>query len=132
MTMLVRLLANPTAERIARAHLHFLWQGLVVGVAALLVLAAMRRASPSARYLAVVILLSVMAVCPFATYLLMPAGPDGRSGSSGSEFAAIRTASEPRIVTPNGPAQRESTTASTAPHASSFSGPPAPRARCPA
>ena len=31
MTMLARFLENPTAERLARIHLHFLWQGLFVG-----------------------------------------------------------------------------------------------------
>jgi hypothetical protein len=32
MTTLRQLLENPTAERLARVHLHFLWQGLVVAI----------------------------------------------------------------------------------------------------
>ena len=31
MIMVTRLLENPAAQRLARVHLHFLWQGLVVG-----------------------------------------------------------------------------------------------------
>jgi len=55
MSMLARLLESPLAERLARAHLHFLWQVLVAGIIASLVLAAMRRASTGARYLAFVL-----------------------------------------------------------------------------
>ena len=48
MTTLARLMESPMAERLARAHLHFLWQGLVVGIVAWLLLAAMR-SDPGAR-----------------------------------------------------------------------------------
>ncbi len=87
MTMLARFMESPMAERLARAHLHFLWQGLAVGVVAWLLLAAMRRASASARYLALVILMNVLAACPLATYALIRSEPDRRAGLNGSEVS---------------------------------------------
>jgi WD40 repeat protein/beta-lactamase regulating signal transducer with metallopeptidase domain len=126
MTMLARFMESPTAERLARAHLHFLWQGLVVGIAAWVLLAAMRRASASARYLALVILLGVLAACPLATYALIRFEPDRRAGLNGSEVMADQSASAPRIRTSVGPAPRESNATSELPHASRVPGPPAP------
>ena len=70
--------ANPASgesrwpQRLARAHLHFLWQGLVVAIVAWLVLAALRRSSANARYLSLVIMLAVLAACPVATFALDP------------------------------------------------------------
>ncbi len=118
MTMLARLLESPTAERLARAHLHFLWEGLVVGVVAWLLLAAMRRASPGARYLAEVILLGMLAACPLATCALIPAGSDRRADSGGFAVVADRSAREPSIAIPAEPAPGESPAASDAPQAS--------------
>ena len=122
MTMLARLLESPTAERLARAHLHFLWQGLVVGLVAWLLLAAMRRASAAARYRALVIVLGVLAACPLATCALIPAGPDHRADSSRSEVVADRSEGDSRIVLGAEPTPGESPVASEAPHASRFPG----------
>jgi hypothetical protein len=46
MTTLIRFLESPAAQRLARVHLHFLWQGLIVVIAAWLLLAALRRSWP--------------------------------------------------------------------------------------
>ena len=80
MTMVARLLDNPVAQRFARVHLHFLWQGLIVAIVAWLLLVTMRRASASARHWSLVILLGVLAGCPLATFILIAGGPSRRGG----------------------------------------------------
>ncbi|HZW33235.1 MAG TPA: M56 family metallopeptidase [Isosphaeraceae bacterium] len=132
MTMLARLLESPTAQRLARAHLHFLWQGLVAGIIAWLVLTALRRASSGARYRVLVIVLGVLAACPLATCALIPAGPDRRGNSSGSEFAADRRASEPGFVIRIEPASGEAPAASGEPQPSHFANQPQPARVSPA
>ena len=69
---------SETIENIGWTLLHFVWQGLAVGLLAAVVLAAMRRCSANARYLTAVAALSVMAVLPAATFMRLhetPASP---------------------------------------------------------
>jgi WD40 repeat protein/beta-lactamase regulating signal transducer with metallopeptidase domain len=126
MTMLARLLASPTAERLARAHLHFLWQGLVAGIVAWLLLTAMRRASAGARYLALVIVLVVLAACPLTTCARIPAGPDRGAHWSQSEVVVDRSSREPSRVIPANLTPEEPIAATGAPHANRFTASPEP------
>ncbi len=69
---------SETIEIIGWTLLHFVWQGIAVGLLAAVVLAAMRRCSANARYLTAVAALSVMAVLPIVTFMLLrgtPASP---------------------------------------------------------
>ena len=70
---------NEAIEIIGWTLLHFVWQGLAVGLLVAMVLAAMRRCSANARYLTAVAALSVMAVLPIVTFMLLhetPTPPD--------------------------------------------------------
>lgn len=75
MTEVLRLVSHPLAARLGLALLHFLWQGLVVGLAAGTVLLALRKASAAARYAALLGALAMMALCPVVTFLVTPRLP---------------------------------------------------------
>ena len=79
----IRFLENPPAQRLARVHLHFLWQGLVVAIAAWLLLAALRRSSADARYVSLVILLGSAGGLPGRDLRAHRGGP-GSARLSGS------------------------------------------------
>ncbi len=81
MTMITvtRLLENPLAQRLARVHLHFLWQGLVAAIVAYALLAVLRRTSANKRYVSLVLLLVALAACPVATFALISDGLDRRA-----------------------------------------------------
>ena len=103
MTTLARLLQNPAAERLARAHLHFLWQGLIVAIVAWLLLAALRRCSANARYRALVILLGALAACPVVTFALIAEGTHRPAAASVADAAT----SMPVVATPPGDTTRD-------------------------
>jgi len=65
-----RLLHEPVVFRLGLTLVHFLWQGVVFGLLALLVLATLRQARPATRYLALLVLFAAMAACPVVTYSL--------------------------------------------------------------
>ena len=115
MTTLARLLQNPTAERLARAHLHFLWQGLIVAMVAWLLLAALRRSSANARYRALVILLGALAACPVVTFALFAEGTHRPAEASVAEAAANAATSMPVVALPPGDTTREVTVNDKAP-----------------
>lgn len=66
---LAHLLDSPAASRLGETLLHFTWQGAVVALIAVAVLAAMRRrGAAAARYAALLALLGMMVACPVATF----------------------------------------------------------------
>lgn len=77
------LAARPWAEPLARALLHFLWQGALLGLLAAGVLAGMRRATPRARHAAAYAFLLAMALAPLATFLALQA-PAGAAAAVGA------------------------------------------------
>lgn len=80
------LAARPWAEPLARALLHFLWQGALLGVLAAGSLAAMRRSTPRARHGVAYLFLMVMALAPLATFLVLQAPAEAAASLQG--FAA--------------------------------------------
>lgn len=58
---------HPLTEALGWTLIHFLWQGTLVGIVAAIALAAMRNRTASARYLASIMSLAVMAICPLVT-----------------------------------------------------------------
>ncbi len=74
MTTLLQLVQAPWAQALGWALLHFLWQGLVLGLLAWVLLALLRGASARTRYGVACGLLLLMAASPAATFLhLLPA-----------------------------------------------------------
>ena len=74
MTTLLQLVQAPWAQTLGWALLHFLWQGLVLGLLAWVLLALLRGASARTRYGVACGLLLLMAAAPAATFLhLLPA-----------------------------------------------------------
>ena len=72
MSLVTSFMTGPTAEAMASALMHFLWQGAVLAAAAWL---AMRwlTSSASARYAIGIATLGAMLAMPVATFLLAPA-----------------------------------------------------------
>ncbi len=68
-TGMAAIAASPAAEAMARALLHFLWQGALVGVATGGILALLDKAKASTRYVVATGALLLMAALPFATAL---------------------------------------------------------------
>lgn len=85
--MMMELLRNPQAELAAQTLLHFLWQGTLLGITALVVLRALRDGEPRARYGAACLFLLAMALCPPATYFYLSQG-GAAAGLSAQPFAA--------------------------------------------
>ncbi len=78
MSTMETIWASPAAEAMARALVHFLWQGALVGIATGGILAFLGKARASTRYTVALGALFLMAALPFATaYRLMnrAAGP---------------------------------------------------------
>lgn len=63
---------SPALLRLGSALLHFLWQGALLAAVALLMLLALRRATPRLRYAALLTVFLAMASCPVITYWLLP------------------------------------------------------------
>ena len=69
------LLNHPITLRVSLALVHFLWQGLALAAVAAGLLVALRRASASARYLALLAVLAAMAICPLLTFAKLSPAP---------------------------------------------------------
>ena len=82
MSELARLVDNPLVLRLSLALVHFLWQALFLVFVGVVVLAALRRARPAARYAALLVLLAAMAMAPVATFLLLTYGPPWPLGAA--------------------------------------------------
>jgi WD40 repeat protein/beta-lactamase regulating signal transducer with metallopeptidase domain len=102
MTTLIRFLESPTAQRLARVHLHFLWQGLIVVMVAWLVLAVLRRRSANARYLSLMMLFGVLTACPVITYALIQRERDRPEEANVSQAQVSRATGGPMAVAPAG------------------------------
>jgi Tol biopolymer transport system component/beta-lactamase regulating signal transducer with metallopeptidase domain len=70
--MLPHVFETAFFSKLSIALLHFLWQGLIFALCALLLLLLLRRKSAAARYLALLAVLGGMAICPVATFFLLP------------------------------------------------------------
>src|ERR1700722_15972426 len=71
---------TPDVLRLSSTLLHFVWQGALAAAIATVLLAAMRRRSPQARYVALLALFALMTAAPIVTWFaLQPNGnPDAR------------------------------------------------------
>jgi beta-lactamase regulating signal transducer with metallopeptidase domain len=92
MTEVLRLVSHPLAVRMSFALLHFLWQGAALAGLALLLLAALRKAPASARYLALLAVFAAMTLCPAATFLLLDRAPAAPTPAAAAVSAPTPTA----------------------------------------
>ncbi len=75
MTDLFRMAENPLALRLGHVLVHFVWQGAAIGALASWLLVMLRRASPQARYAALLAALGLAVLSPVATFALLRAEP---------------------------------------------------------
>jgi predicted PurR-regulated permease PerM len=71
MTVDLQTLNHPFVETLGWSLIHFLWQGTLVAMLAALLLAALKNASASARYVVACFAFVLMALAPVATVLTM-------------------------------------------------------------
>lgn len=72
MNPLTGMLSDPTVIRLAMVLLHFLWQGCLFALAAIVALSALRNAMPQLRYLVLLGLFVLMAASPVVTFYALP------------------------------------------------------------
>ncbi|MEZ5940942.1 MAG: M56 family metallopeptidase [Planctomycetaceae bacterium] len=97
-------LSNELCLRLALTLFHFLWQGLLVGVAAMLGARLLRSASASLRYLVFTIALLSLPVCVVITFQCIELPPgDIRMTSENAAAAppAVDAIDDPPLVTPS-------------------------------
>ncbi|UCC67016.1 MAG: M56 family metallopeptidase, partial [Armatimonadota bacterium] len=75
MTGAIRLIGDPAALRLGFALVHFVWQGAALAFIAVLLLAVLRKASASVRYLGLLLVFAAMAACPVVTFALAGGAP---------------------------------------------------------
>ncbi|HET8902234.1 MAG TPA: M56 family metallopeptidase [Holophagaceae bacterium] len=75
MNGLAHLLSGTLARTAAWTLLHFLWEGLLIGLLAWGALALMQRRSPEARYAVGLVFLAAMALTPLITFFILLPGP---------------------------------------------------------
>jgi uncharacterized protein (TIGR03435 family) len=83
---------SPLAQAVSAALIHFIWQGVLVGVLLSVALAVLRGRSPAARYLVSCAALAVLVVAPAATALLAlfrAVPPDVRAASMVTNLRAL-------------------------------------------
>ncbi|HTL99346.1 MAG TPA: M56 family metallopeptidase, partial [Holophagaceae bacterium] len=76
MSVLANLLSDPIARTAAWTLLHFLWEGLLIGLSAWGTLALLQRRSPEARYAVGLGFLAVMALAPPITFFILLPGAE--------------------------------------------------------
>ena len=86
MSLVTSFLIGPTAEAVASALMHFLWQGTVVMIAACFAMRWLTSAA-SVRYLIGIATLAAMLLMPVATFLVM-SPPSGAPGVLPADAAA--------------------------------------------
>ena len=98
MSLVISFMTGPTAEAIASALMHFLWQGAMLAAAAWI---AMRwlTSSASARYSIGIVTLAAMLAMPVATFVLADATP---AAAPAAATTAINAAAAPASVPPAG------------------------------
>src|SRR6267142_2554230 len=62
---------TPLTSAISRALIHFIWEGSIIGIALWVVLLALKKRSPNARYVAACSALAALAVLPVATTVIL-------------------------------------------------------------
>src|SRR5690348_3430526 len=101
-----RVLELPAVQRLGWTLLHSLWEGAAVAAALAIVLAALRRGGPQARYVASCAALLSMAVLPLATFFRVEVqGPTDARQVPAAVTTALRPASAdgaPIEVVPTG------------------------------
>lgn len=117
MTTIETLLRHPAAQAIAWALLQFLWQGVVVGLAAGAALAALRRSAPDVRYLVGAIAMALMLTLPMVTaaqrYAVVTGQPAPLSMNTAAANPQGAAADRPRVDAAAAP--QASTAGPTAP-----------------
>ena len=91
-------LSGPTCQHVTRTLAHFAWQGCAVAVVFLIANIALQKKSANARYVAGVVTLTILALCPPITFSLLLSWPDQRiittnvsiSTSIAREMVALR------------------------------------------
>src|SRR5690242_3412377 len=81
MNGLAQLLSNPVAQAAAWSLLHFLWEGLLLGLLAWGALALLQRRSPEARYGVGLGFLAAMALAPVVTFLILLPAPQASAAA---------------------------------------------------
>jgi hypothetical protein len=80
---------TPLAIAISRALIHFVWQGLLVGMLLTVVLFALRKHRPTSRYLAGCIALGLLALMPVATTWILYSGSSGVTPAPNTALQAL-------------------------------------------
>ena len=95
MTGLAQLLSSPLAHAAGWTLLHFLWEGLLLGLLAWGALALLQRRSPEVRYGVGLAFLGAMALVPVLTFLLL--APSG-TATSAAPVAALSASPLPAAL----------------------------------
>src|SRR5690348_8480075 len=74
MNALANLLSDPLARTAAWTLLHFLWEGLLIGLLAWGALSLLQRRSPETRYGVGLVFLALMALAPLITFFMLLPG----------------------------------------------------------
>jgi beta-lactamase regulating signal transducer with metallopeptidase domain len=82
-------LVQPAGVRLTWSLVHFLWQGAVIAALLLILLRSLSTLRPRGRYLWSMAALGLMAVCPFATWVVL-----GQVEPSSTTHSSIRVPSE--------------------------------------
>ncbi|MFN8012489.1 MAG: M56 family metallopeptidase [Holophagaceae bacterium] len=94
------LAARPWAEPLARALLHFLWQGALLGALAAGSLAALREGTPRARHAVAYAFLLAMALAPLATFLVLQAPAETLAPARALAARSLAPALAPALALP--------------------------------
>jgi beta-lactamase regulating signal transducer with metallopeptidase domain len=79
---------TPVAQALSTALLHFLWQGIAVGVLLAIALLLLRKSSASSRYVASCIVLAMLALAPVVTGWVVYQSPQDSAAQSAAEAAS--------------------------------------------
>jgi len=112
MNIFESLITQALFERIGWTIIHSLWQGLLIGLLAGLVLILLRRYSARTRYFVLLIAMSAVLFSAVTTFMVIPSagsdqapqtGINREASSSDEQSGSIYTASEiPELVTMRG------------------------------
>lgn len=92
--------STPAALRLAWCLVHFIWQGVLLGLLAWAVLAALRGRNPRLRYGAACAFLGLCALVPLCTFFLLIPPTDAPMGSHAPMLLGLDPASSPAFPEP--------------------------------
>jgi len=72
MNLSLEWIDDPMIWRLTMTLMHFVWQGALIGVAAMIAMLGLRRAAPQVRYLVLVSLMMLMVAVPIMTFVTEP------------------------------------------------------------